>query len=62
MDYDDYWAMAAALDLHREVALPVPLHNPSITYLQKKFHTATSSSLQYKQGETKGFTLLLVLS
>ena len=26
MDYDDYWAMAAALDLHREVALPVPLH------------------------------------
>jgi len=21
-----YWAMAAALDLHREIALPVPLH------------------------------------
>ena len=21
-----YWAMAAALDLHREVALPIPLH------------------------------------
>ncbi|MCM1233951.1 MAG: hypothetical protein NC489_27915 [Ruminococcus flavefaciens] len=21
-----HWAMAAALDLHREVALPVPLH------------------------------------
>ena len=38
-----YWAMAAALDLHREVALPVPLHKglaPSVLPPPAKKHVA----------------------